>query len=100
MEEKLRLSERDTSTTAGVMGIEIILVLIHGTGEPTILVVTEEKQRYGGLTSHHKDYHNKQKRNLLRQPAIAAMHGPHSDFDICHCTTIHCDAGGVSPVDQ
>ena len=40
------------------------------------------------------------RKNLLRQPAIAAMHGPHSDFDICHCTTIHCDAGGVSPVDQ
>ena len=29
--------------------------------------------------------------------AIAAMHGV---FDIGHCTVIHCDAGGVSLVDQ
>ena len=28
------------------------------------------------------------------------MHGPHSVFDIGHCTVIHCDAGGVSLVDQ
>ena len=33
-------------------------------------------------------------------PAIAAMHGPHSVFDIGHCTVIHCDAGGVALVDQ
>ena len=34
------------------------------------------------------------------QPATAAMHGPHNVFDIGHCTVIHCDAGGVSLVDQ
>ena len=34
------------------------------------------------------------------KPAIAAMHGPHSVFDIGHCTVIHCDAGGVLLVDQ
>ena len=34
------------------------------------------------------------------QPAIAAMHGPHRVFDISHCTVIHCDAEGVSLVDQ
>ena len=34
------------------------------------------------------------------EPAIAAMHGPHSGFDIGHCTVIHCDAGGWSLVDQ
>ena len=28
------------------------------------------------------------------------MHGPHSVFDIGHCTVKHCDAGGVSLVDQ
>ena len=28
------------------------------------------------------------------------MHGPHSVFDIGHCTVIHCDAGGVALVDQ
>ena len=33
-------------------------------------------------------------------PAIAAMHGPHSVFDIGHGTEIHCDAGGMSLVDQ
>ena len=33
-------------------------------------------------------------------PAIAAMHGPHSVFDIDHCNVIHCDAGGVSLVNQ
>ena len=33
-------------------------------------------------------------------PAIAAMHGPHSVFDIGQCTVIHCDAGCVSLVDQ
>ena len=32
--------------------------------------------------------------------AIAAMHGPHSVFDIGHCTAIYRDAGGVSLVDQ
>ena len=37
---------------------------------------------------------------LLFQPPIAALHGPHSIFDIGHCTVIHCDAGGVSLVDQ
>ena len=35
-----------------------------------------------------------------REPAIAAMHGPQSVFDIGHCTVIHCDAGGVLLVDQ
>ena len=34
------------------------------------------------------------------KPAIAAMHGPHSVFDIGHCTVIHRDGGGVSLVDQ
>ena len=34
------------------------------------------------------------------KPAIAAMHGPHSVFDIGHCTVIHCDDGGVSLVDH
>ena len=34
------------------------------------------------------------------EPAIAAMHGPHSALYIGHCTVIHCDAGGVSLVDQ
>ena len=37
--------------------------------------------------------------NETIQPAIAAMHGPHSVFEIGHCTVIHCDAGGVSLVD-
>ena len=35
-----------------------------------------------------------------QKPAFAAMHGPHSVFDIGHCTVIHCDAGGVSLIDQ
>ena len=35
-----------------------------------------------------------------RKPAITAMHGSHSVFDIGHCTVIHCDGGGVSLVDQ
>ena len=34
-----------------------------------------------------------------KEPAIAAMHGPQSVFDIGHCTVVHCDAGGVSLVD-
>ena len=34
------------------------------------------------------------------EPALAAMHGPHSVSDIGDCTVIHCDAGGVSLVDQ
>ena len=34
------------------------------------------------------------------EPAVAAMHGPHSVFDIGHCTVIHCDTGSVSLVDQ
>ena len=34
------------------------------------------------------------------KPAFAAMHGPHSALDIGHCTVIHCNAGGVSLVDQ
>ena len=38
--------------------------------------------------------------NKFIKPAIAAMHGPHSVFDIGHCTVIHRDAGGVSLVDQ
>ena len=38
---------------------------------------------------------------IIRQkPAIAAMHGPHSVFDIGHCTVIHCDGGDVSLVDR
>ena len=32
--------------------------------------------------------------------AIAAMHGPHSVFDIGHCTVIHSGAGRVSLIDQ
>ena len=35
-----------------------------------------------------------------QEPAIAAMHGPHSFFNIYHYTVIYCDAGGVSLVDQ
>ena len=38
--------------------------------------------------------------NNSKEPAIAAMHGPHSVFDIGHCTVIHCDDGGVSLVDR
>ena len=34
------------------------------------------------------------------KPAIAAMHDPHSVFDIGHGTVIHCDAGGVTLVEQ
>ena len=34
------------------------------------------------------------------QPAFAAVHGPHSVFDLGHCTVIHCDAGCVSLVDH
>ena len=37
---------------------------------------------------------------LFVKPAIAAMHGPHGVFDFGHCTVIHCDAGGVSLVNQ
>ena len=40
------------------------------------------------------------KENKRMKPAIAAMHGPHNVFDIDHYTVIHCDAGGVSLVDQ
>ena len=36
----------------------------------------------------------------MQDSAIAAMHGPHSIFDIGHRTVIHCNAGGVSLVDQ
>ena len=35
-----------------------------------------------------------------QEPALADMHGPHSVFNIGHCTVIHCDVGGVSLVDQ
>ena len=35
-----------------------------------------------------------------REPAITAMHGPHSVFDFGHCTVIHCDAGGMSLIEQ
>ena len=38
--------------------------------------------------------------NCYSKPAFAAMHGPHSVFDIGKCTFIHCGAGGVSLVDQ
>ena len=34
------------------------------------------------------------------EPALAAMHGPHSVSDIGDCTVINGDAGGVSLVDQ
>ena len=44
-EEKLRLSERDTSTTTVVMGTEIISVLVHGTGEPTISIDDPRRNR-------------------------------------------------------
>ena len=37
---------------------------------------------------------------IIWKPAIAAMHGPHSVFNTGYCTIIHCDAGGVSLVDQ
>ena len=36
----------------------------------------------------------------VAKPAISAMHGLHSFFCIGHCIVIHCDAGGVSLVDQ
>ena len=36
----------------------------------------------------------------LLEPAIAGMRGPHSVFDIGHCTVIRSDAEGVSLVDQ
>ena len=38
--------------------------------------------------------------NREGKPAITAMHGPQTGFDIGHCTVIHCDAGYVSLVDQ
>ena len=41
-----------------------------------------------------------QRCKISTKPAIAAMHGPHSVFDTGHFTVIHCDAGGVSLVDQ
>ena len=31
----------------------------------------------------------------LSESAIAAMHGPHSVFNIGHCTVKHCDSGAV-----
>ena len=34
------------------------------------------------------------------KPAIVAMHGPHSVFNIGHYMVIYCDAGGVLLVDQ
>ena len=37
---------------------------------------------------------------ICMKTSFAAMHGPHSVFNIGHCTVIHCDAGGVSMVDQ
>ena len=37
---------------------------------------------------------------MIYIPAIVAMHSLHSVFDIGHCMVIHCDAGGVSLVDQ
>ena len=36
---------------------------------------------------------------MSNEPAIAAMHGPFSVFDIGLCTVIHFDDGGVSLVD-
>ena len=38
--------------------------------------------------------------NESYKPAVTAMHGPHSVFDIGQCTVIHCDARGVSLIDQ
>ena len=38
------------------------------------------------------------KQNKTGNQAIAAMHGPHSVFDIL--VTVRCDVGGVSLVDQ
>ena len=40
------------------------------------------------------------KMKIYTKPAAAAMDGPHSVFDIGNCTVIHCDARGVSLVDQ
>ena len=37
---------------------------------------------------------------IIWKPAIAAMHGPRSVFNTGCCTITHCDAGGVSLVDQ
>ena len=36
----------------------------------------------------------------MKNPATAAMHGPHSVSDIGHCAVIHCAVGDVSLVDQ
>ena len=43
------------------------------------------------LNPGKKTLHRSEKR---KQPAIAAMHGPHNVFDIGRCTVIHCDTGG------
>ena len=37
---------------------------------------------------------------IFDKPAIAAMHGPDSVFNIGHCMVIHRDGVGVSLVDQ
>ena len=39
-------------------------------------------------------------RVIIPKPAIAAMHGLHSVSDIGYCTVIHCDARGMSLVDE
>ena len=39
-------------------------------------------------------------RHIILKPTIAAMHDPHSVFDIGHCAVIQCDAGGVWRVVQ
>ena len=49
--------------------------------------------------SHKFVYPGPSKKSFLT-PAIAAMHGPHSVFDIGHYTVIHCGGGGVSLVGQ
>ena len=38
--------------------------------------------------------------NWWVKPAFAAMHGLHSVFNIGDCTVIHCNARGVSLIDQ
>ena len=64
----------------------------------TVVFILLKRSENGGryvtdiLISRFSNYH------ILVKPAIAAMHGPHSVFDIGHCTVIHYDGRGVSLV--
>ena len=57
--------------------------------------LSSHRQRAIGLNSEGIEIFK-----FLFKPAIAAVHCPQSVFDIGHCAVIHCDAGGVSLVDQ